>query len=207
MRIPIAAAAAVLLAGCEVYAVPSPLPCPGERQGVFDFSATQVLSANDCFFAQPESPAFQVLGSFVFQATVNFGPAALPDNAAVCIQTPHAVPREGVHSGLQDPVIDVAYSNLTGSVGACTCPSEAAVTAGRCSCPPDSPLTNCSCPVIIVEQITGTMAGSPGAYSGFAGTQTVHVRPLVDPLPAPACDCLTPCSYSYDLTANTVGSR
>ena len=207
MRIAIAAAAAVFLTGCETYAVPGPLPCPGERQGVFDFSATQVPNANDCFFAQPGNPANQVLGSFVFQAAVNFGPAELPDNAAVCIQAAHAVPREGVHTGLQDPLIDVAYSNLTGSVVACTCPSEAAVTAGRCSCPPNDPLTNCSCPVIVVEQITGTLAGSPGAYTGFTGKQTVSVRPLVDPLPGPVCDCLQVCSYSYDLTAKTVGSR
>ena len=207
MRIPIAAAAAVLLTGCEVYAVPSPLPCPGERQGVFDFSATQVVKATDCFFAQPGNAAYQVLGSFVFQAAVSFGPAEFPDNAAVCIQAAHAVPREGIHSGLQDPFIDVAYSNLTGSVGACTCPSEAAVTAGRCTCPPDNPLSDCSCPVIITEQITGTMTGSPRAYTGFAGTQTVYVRPLVDLLPGPVCDCLEVCSYSYDLTAETVGSR
>jgi hypothetical protein len=122
----------------------------------------------------------------------------------VCIQAAHAVPREGVHTG---PSIDVAYANLTGSVGGCTCPSDAAVKAGGCLCPPNSPLQNCSCPVVIVEAIQGSLAPAAGPpFTSFTGKQIVHVRPLVDPLPGPICDCQIVCSYSYALTAKTVGT-
>jgi hypothetical protein len=200
-----AAAAAVLLCGCEVYAVPSPLPCPGDRQGVFDFAGDQILSPTDCFFAQPGKAAYQVNNPIAFQGTVSFGPGA--SEAAVCISVPHAVPRLGTHSGLD---VDVAYVNLTGSVGGCTCPNQAAVTAGSCLCPPGSgtPITGCSCPVFIEERIQGSLLPIPGGFSGFGGSQTVSVRPppgLV--LPDPPCDCQVACTYAYALAATTVGAR
>jgi hypothetical protein len=189
-----AAAAAVLLCGCEVYAVPSPLPCPGDRQGIFDFAGDQVLSPTDCFFAQPGNASYQVNNPIAFQGTV-------------CISVPHAVPRLGTHSGL---AVDAAYVNLTGSVGGCTCPNQAAVTAGNCLCPPGSgtPITGCSCPVFIEERIQGSLLPIPGGFSGFDGSQKVSVSPppgLV--LQDPPCDCQVACSYAYTLAATTVGTR
>jgi hypothetical protein len=174
-----AAAAAVVLCGCEVYAVPSPLPCPGDRQGVFDFAGDQILSPTDCFFAQPGNAAYQVNNPIAFQGTVSFGPGT--SEAAVCISAPHAVPRLGTHSGLD---VDVAYVNLTGSVG------------------------GCSCPVIISERIQGSLLPIPGGFSGFDGSQKVSVSPppgLV--LPARPCDCQETCFYAYTLAAKTVGAR
>ncbi len=202
MRAPAAAVAALLLAGCEVYAVPSPIPCPGDRQGVFDFAGEQTPSPDDCFFAQPGNPAYQVNNPIAFPGTVNFGPGAT--DAALCITTPHAEPRLGTHSGVD---IDVAYVNLTASVGGCTCPTAEAVAAARCLCPPDSPLSGCSCPVFLEERITGSLLPIPGGYSGFQGTQVVTVRPPPGAVPAQPCDCHVTCTYSYALTAKTVGSR
>ena len=205
VRVLAASAAAVFICGCEVYAVPSPLPCPGERQGVFDFAGDQVLAPDDCFFAQPGDAAYQVRNPIAFQGSVGFGPGA--SDAAVCISAPHAVPRLGTHSGLD---LDVEYVNLTGSVGGCTCPDQAAVTAGNCLCPPASgtPITGCNCPVIISERIQGSLLPIPGGLSGFDGFQRVSVTPppgLV--LPDPPCDCQVTCFYAYTLTGKTVGSR
>jgi hypothetical protein len=201
----LAAAAAVVLCGCEVYAVPSPLPCPGDRQGVFDFAGDQILSPTDCFFAQPGNAAYQVNNPIAFQGTVSFGPGT--SEAAVCISAPHAVPRLGTHSGLD---VDVEYVNFTGSVGGCTCPDQAAANAGKCLCPPASgtPITGCSCPVIISERIQGSLLPIPGGFSGFDGSQKVSVSPppgLV--LPTRPCDCQETCFYAYTLAAKTVGAR
>jgi hypothetical protein len=201
LRLPVAAAAALLLCGCEVYAVPNPIPCPGERQGTFDFVGDQVVTASDCFFAQPGSPAYQVNNPIAFTALVNFGPGA--SEAAICIQTAHAEPRLGTHAGLD---VDVAYVNITGSVAGCTCPTAEAATAGRCLCPPNS-LQGCSCPVVIEERIQGSLLPVPGGFSGFTGTQTVSVSPPpASPLPPQPCDCQVACTYGYDLAAKTVGT-
>jgi hypothetical protein len=202
VRLLAACAAAAFLVGCEVYAVPSPLPCPGERQGIFDFAGDQILSPTDCFFAQPTNTAYQVKNPIAFQGSVNFGPGAT--DAAVCISAPHALPRLGTHSGLD---VDVAYVNLTGSVGGCTCPDQAAVTAGSCACPADTPLEGCSCPVFIEERIQGSLVPVPGGYSGFDGVQVVTVTPPPVPLPVQPCNCQVPCTYSYTLAAKTVGTR
>jgi hypothetical protein len=202
VRVLAAAAAAVFLCGCEVYAVPSPLPCPGERQGVFDFAGDQVLSPGDCFFAQPGNAAYQVNNPIAFQGSVSFGPGA--SDAAVCISVSHAVPRLGTHSGLD---LDVANLALTGSVVGCTCPNQAAVTAGNCVCPSGTPLEGCSCPVFIEERIQGSLLPVPGGYSGFEGVQVVTVTPPPGPLPAQPCDCQVACTYSYALAARTVGTR
>ena len=49
MRLLLAASAIFLLVGCEVYAVPEPIACPGDRQGTFDFAAVQQTpSPTDC---------------------------------------------------------------------------------------------------------------------------------------------------------------
>jgi hypothetical protein len=204
VRLLLAAAAAVFLTGCEVYAVPDPLPCPGERQGIFDFAGDQILSPSDCFFAQPGNPAYQVNNPIAFQGTVNFGPGA--SEAAVCISAPHAAPRLGTRSDL---AVDVAYVNFTGSVGGCSCPSQAAADAGKCLCQPGSttPITGCSCPVIIEERIQGSLIPVAGGFSGFEGSETVSVRPPPGAVPAQPCDCHVACTYSYTLTARTVGTR
>jgi hypothetical protein len=105
----------------------------------------------------------------------------------------------------------VEYVNLTGSVGGCTCPSQAAADAGRCiACQSTSgpQVTGCSCPVIISERIQGALFPFPGEFSGFDGSQKVSVIPppgLV--LPDPPCDCQATCFYAYTLKAKTVGTR
>jgi hypothetical protein len=206
VRLLAASAATLFLCGCEVYAVPSPLPCPGERKGVFDFAGDQVLDPNDCFFAQPGNAAYQVNNSIAFQGTVSFGPGA--SEANLCVSRPHAEPRVGTHSGVD---IDVTYVNLTGSVGGCTCPDQRAADAGKCiACQATSgpQVTGCSCPVIISERIQGALLPIPGGFSGFDGSQKVSVTPppgLV--LPDPPCNCQATCFYAYTLTAKTVGAR
>ena len=203
----LAALAALLVCGCEVYAVPDPVPCPGDRQGTFGIAWIQVVSPTDCFFAQPvgsdgqPNPAYQVVSSFEFPGTVNFGPGV--DEAAICITVPHAMPRLGTHSGLD---LDVAYTNRTGSVGACTCPTPEAVTAGRCLCPANSPLQNCSCPVVVTERILATLVPVSGGYSAFNGQQVVTVEPAA-PVTGTPCDCQVACTYSYTVAATSTGTR
>jgi hypothetical protein len=199
VRVLLAGSAAVLLSGCEVYAVPSPLPCPGERQGIFDFVANQVVNPDDCFFAQPGNAAYQVLGSFGFPATVNFD--ATGDGAALCKQAAHALPNLGTHAGLS---IDVALENVL-SVGGCTCSTPEAATAGGCLCPPNTP-TTCSCPVRQQQRIQGALVPIPSGFSGFEGSILYTVTPPpLPPLDQP-CDCHVSCTYAYELTATTVGT-
>jgi hypothetical protein len=199
LRLLAAAAAAVILSACEVYAVPSPLPCPGERQGVFDFAANQVQSPSDCLFARP-GPSYQVLPSFPFTASINF--EATGNGAALCKQVAHALPNLGTHAG---PSIDVAL--VTGlSVGGCTCLDPEAAAAGGCVCPTSTPQT-CSCPVVQEQRIRGDLLPTTGGFSGFTGTLVYTVSPPpLPPLVAP-CDCQVTCSYSYDLGATTVSAR
>jgi hypothetical protein len=210
LRLLVAAAAAVLLAGCEVYAVPDPLPCPGDRQGVFEFSGNQVVVPGaTCFFAVPGDPAYQVVNPISFQGTINFGPVS--GEAAICVSQPHALPRLGTHQsgvvqGQTVELIDVRYENRTGSVGACSCPSPQAVSDGACLCPPNS-LQGCSCPVVVEERIQGALApATAGSAQTFTGTQLVTVTPRVGPGATP-CNCLVACTYSYDMAATAVGSR
>jgi hypothetical protein len=202
VRLLAAAAAAVVLCGCEVYAVPSPLPCPGESQGVFAFAGEQVVRPGDCFFAQPGNAAYQVNNPIAFQGTVGFGPGA--SEAALCIAAAHAEPRLGTHSGVD---IDVAYVNLTASVGGCTCPTPEAATAGKCLCSPGATVANCSCPVFLEERVQGSLIPGAGGFSGFLGTQVVNVAPPPFVPSVQACDCQIACSYSYSLSAKTVGTR
>jgi hypothetical protein len=203
VRLLLAASAIFLLVGCEVYAVPDPIACPGERQGTFDFAAIQTPSPTDCFFAQPGFTPPLYESTFTFTGTVNFGPGAT--DAAICVATAHAMPRLGTHAGL---AVDVKYTSLTGSVGACTCPTPEAASAGKCNCSPGDPTQNCSCPVSITERIVGDLVPITGGYSGFTGTQVVTVKPLPGlPLPAQPCDCQVECTFSYAVTATSVGSR
>ena len=201
MRIRLATLGALLLCGCEVYAVPNPIPCPGDAQASLDFAADQVVLATDCFFAQPGNPAYQVAGSIAFPGVISFMPEG--NGAALCRTAPHAVPNLGTHTGL---AIDVASVALL-SVGACTCPSAAAVTAGNCLCPPNSPLSNCSCPVAQEQRIQGTLQPVPGGFSGFVGSLIYTVTPPPGSVPAEICDCHVTCTYSYALAAKVVGTR
>ena len=216
---PFAAAAALLLAGCEVYAVPDPYPCPGTPLGVFDFSGTQILEPlPTCYFAQPGSSTYQVNNPMnSFQGTIASEGAA----AALCVGNAHAAISLGTRGGPDKPPdplrIDVYYETDL-SVAGCTCPSPAAVKASVCTCPTSSPTSNCSCLLHLQQYTTGLLieaTGRPG-YSGFGGSMinTVSVPSFVPP--ALACDCLRSsatgtaalsCSYSYQLTATSVGTR
>lgn len=201
MKISLSALGALLLCGCEVYAVPNPIPCPGNAQATLDFAAERVVQPTDCFFAQPGNPAYQVAGSIAFPGVISFMPEG--NGAALCKAAPHAVPNLGTHTAL---AIDVA-SVATLSVGACTCPSDAAVRDGNCGCPPNSPLSNCSCPVVQEQRIQGTLQSNSGRFSGFDGVLIYTVTPPPGPVPAEVCDCHVACTYSYALAATVVGGR
>jgi hypothetical protein len=186
----LATAAALLLAGCEIYAVPSPIPCPGERQGVLTFQGVLITPAG-CPWA---SGQYQT--SFSFPGSVSYGTDA-SNEAWICVDAPHAVPRTGTHDG--DDLVVAYVTPLT--VGNCTCPTDAIRAAGRCTCPPTSPLSSCSCPVILTETIGGHLEQMPGG-DHFTGVQVATVDPPPDvDLSAGACDCQVSCSYSYTVDA------
>jgi hypothetical protein len=218
---PVVAAAALFLAGCEVYAVPDPYPCPGIQQGVFDFSgALQVGTLPTCYFAQPGSSVLQVNDPMnPFQGTIAFD--ATGKGASLCVAAAHAAINVGTHGGppeAPDPLrIDVFYDTAL-SVAGCTCPSTDAVKASGCGCPSSSPTSNCSCPALLRQKTTGTLIPATQGFSGFGGQMINTVRFPPGLSPGLACDCLrttpvgpTPpvmeCSYSYQLTATSVGTR
>ncbi len=206
VRLLVAAAAAVLLAGCEVYAVPSPVDCPGVPQATFDFVANQVVSPTDCFFAQPTNPdgtpngVYQVSPSFEFPGVVSF--AETGDGAALCKSVPHAIPNLGTRSGLS---IDVA-SDAALSVGGCTCPTPQDAAASGCLCAPNTP-TTCSCPVGQRQRITGTLTPRPGGFERFDGSILYSVTPPPLPPGTNPCDCHVACTYSYALAGAVTGQR
>jgi len=201
LRLPVAALCALLICGCEIYAVPDPVVCPDVQQGIFNFTGNRVVLPTDCFFAQPANPANQVSNPIAFPATISFIPGG--NEAALCKALPHARPSVGTHDG---PTIDVA-SSFTLTVNGCTCPSTAAVAAGKCSCPPGSPLQNCSCPALLEQRTQGALQPVPGGYSGFTGVLLNTVIPPPGLAPPDVCDCQRTCSYSYDLAATVVGTR
>jgi len=203
LRLHVTALGALLLSGCEIYAVPSPIVCPDVRQGTFDFAGDRVVLPTDCFFAQPGNAANQVDNPIAFTATISFIPGG--NDAALCVGAAHAVPNLGTHTGLTIDVVYVTALNL----GGCTCPSAEAATAGKCSCPPSSstPLTGCSCPAVLEQRTQGDLLPIPGGFSGFTGVQKNTVTPPPGPTPPSVCDCHVACSYSYDLAATVVGTR
>jgi len=214
VRLLLAAAAAVFLCGCEVYAVPNPPPCPGTRQGIFDWGGTLIVDPlSSCFFAQPGQPALQVNTQIAFQGAVNF--ALESDKAWVCVERAHAEPRVGTYfpgppgTGLLG--ISVEYTNRSGSVGGYTCPSQEAADDSKCVCPPND-LSACSCPVIITESIGGFLTQKDPSdpkkgFSSFAGEQLVIVKPPDGPVPVKPCSARVVCSFSYSLDATEVGAR
>ncbi len=175
----------------------------GNLIGTFAFAGSQILSPNDCFFANPGSPAYQVRNPIGFSGDIFFA-ADGSDRAALFLVAPHSVPRLGTHTGYD---IDLFYVNSTVNVGSCTCPNVTAVTAGRCLCPPGSPLLNCSCPVTIEERTRGTMNRDPsGRPLGFTGSLTNSVTPPSGVALPNVCDCHVACSYSYALSATVVNA-
>lgn len=189
----LAAGAALLLAGCEIYAVPAPIPCPGQRQGVFTFQGALIVPAGCPWASNQYQPAFS------FPGAISFGTGA-SDEAWLCVDAPHAVPRTGTHAG---DAIDVAYRTPV-VVGNCTCPTDAARAAGGCTCPPTSPLASCSCPVELTERVTGNLVRLDGG-NRFSGVQSSIVDPPagVD-LSGGACDCQVSCTYAYTLEATSL---
>jgi hypothetical protein len=99
--------AAVALAGCEVYAVPDPVTCPGTSIGTLDFTGT--LRPSTCAFAGSAN------ATLVFTGTVAFEPDG---RAWICIGTPHAAPRVGTHAG---DAVDVSYRNVGSTIAECNC--------------------------------------------------------------------------------------
>jgi len=204
VRVLAVAVAALLLCGCEVYAVPSPISCPGNLQGTFDFVADQIANPTDCSFTQPPGdPASQVVPQILFVGSISFADGTTkPGVAALCKSVPHALPSMGEHANLAIRV----EQEFPLTVAGCTCPSAKAAVAARCGCPPDSPSTSCSCPVIQEQVIEGNLIPIPGGYSGFNGSLTYYVFPPLDVAPENLCNCQRICSYSYKLAAKTVGA-
>jgi len=210
LRLLAAVVSALFLCGCEVYAVPNPITCPDVRQGTFNFVGQQILSPDDCFFAQPGNPYYQVSASRTFAATISFVPGG--DKAVLCVAASHAVPNEGIYfvNTLDQHEIDV-MSPFVLPVNGCTCPSAEAATASGCGCPASSPTSNCQCLVLHEQRIQGVLQeypqATPAGFSGFDGVLVNTVRPPPNADPAQLCNCQKTCSYSYDLAATAVGSR
>jgi len=198
LRLPTAVVLALLLCGCEVYAVPDPITCPDVRQGTFNFVGNRVYQPSDCFFAQSGG---QVNNPISFPGTISFLPGG--NAAALCRGASHALPNVGTYSGL---TIDVRLV-LTLPVSGCTCPTAEAVTAGKCACPANTPLSGCQCSVDHEQRIQGTLEPIPGGYSGFTGTLVNTVIQPPGTVAADLCNCQQACSYAYDLAATVVGSH
>jgi hypothetical protein len=186
----LATGAVLLLAGCEIYSVPAPIPCPGTRQGVLTFDGALMQPAG-CPWAST-----QIQSTFSYPGSISYAEGS-SNEAWLCVDAPHAVPRTGTHTG---DYIDVAYRTPL-AVGNCTCPTEDARAAGLCTCPPTSPLANCTCPVVLTERTAGILAQQPGG-DHFSGTQVDQVDPPEGVvLPANACDCQVQCAYAYTVEA------
>jgi len=199
VRLPAVVVTALLLCGCEVYAVPSPIACPADRQGTFDFAGNRIYLETDCFFAGPGGQANEPIS---FPGTISFLPGS--NAALLCVDRPHALPNAGTYSGVS---IDVA-SVFPVQVGGCTCASAEAAAAAKCGCPADTPSSNCSCQVLLEQRIQAVLdpiAG--GGYSGLTGTLLDTVSPPPGTDPAQLCNCQQTCTYSYALAATVVGSR
>jgi hypothetical protein len=167
-------ASAVSLAGCEVYAVPDPVTCPGTSAGVLEFNGT--IRPSSCAFAGSAN------ATLVFTGTVSFEPDG---RAWLCIDTPHAEPRQGTHAG---DAIDVSYRNVA------------------------STLAECNCPVDVLETVAGSLVrGDGGRLQGFTGAMTSAVAPTSpDAGSTPdggLCGCQLPCALEYDLTAQAIEPR
>jgi hypothetical protein len=167
-------AAAAALAGCEVYAVPDPLPCPGTSAGTLEFSGA--LRPSTCVFAGSANSTLFFTGTVAFEAD---------GRAWLCIEAPHAEPREGTHAG---DAIDVSYRYAS------------------------STLADCSCTVAVLETVTGSLVrGVGGRLEGFAGAMTSAVEPAspgAESTPdGGVCGCQLPCALEYDLTAQAIETR
>jgi hypothetical protein len=155
-----------------------------------------------------------------FQGTISFDGGV----AALCVANPHAAISVGTHGvPPEEPWINVFYPDpglalgTPVSVAGCNCPSTAAVKASACTCPPSSPTSNCSCTVLLIQNIVGTLISGSKGFTAFQGKMLNTVGFAANLPPELACDCLksgpddttnpTVCSYSYQLTATSVGAR
>jgi hypothetical protein len=167
-------AAAALLAGCELYAVPDPFPCQGTKAATLNFSGT--LRPNTCLaeVAQGANTSlFPFTGTLYLEAD---------GGARLCREQPHAVPLVGTHAG---DAVDVSHRNEGGLIQACTCALEVVETL-RGS---------------ILRADGGPPTGFDGGLTSAVGP---FVPGGGSPPTTPdggVCNCQLPCALEYDVAA------
>ncbi len=155
-------AIALALAACRE---PARAPeCPGETVARLRFSAVR-KPGSACTFAASlvESPSFGALVAFDRDGS----------GAALCLETPRAVPHLGTHQG-DRLAVGVSFAGV--------------------------PIAGCSCAADVAESVEGTLLREGEAATGFAGTLTDRVAPAASLGPvAGDCGCGLPCEVAYDL--------
>jgi hypothetical protein len=142
------AAALLLAAGCEAE-IPA---CPGSVQGTMTLTGAASAPLTTCTFAVPASFELTAAVSFVDGST-----------AAVCIQRPLVVNRNGPRDPLDPDHFTVQYTL------------------------PVVTLSTCPCPVDLRETLDGKLLRTASSASvGFAGTLVDHFT-RTSAEPAPTC--------------------
>ncbi len=179
------------LAGCEIYAVPSALVCPGTKQATFNFVGVLAPSTTTaCSFASQASNPLSFSGTVAYDAD---GGACLSRNI------PHAVLNLGTHVG---DSIDVGTVDFGGGLSGCACPAGTNVQ------------------LVIAQRITGDISRdgtTPTTFDGGFLTAVSAANADGSPANLPPCACGTveadggctctiPCALQYDLQATAVQS-
>ena len=184
MRRALLAACALASAGCEVYAVPAPLVCPGTRVATFSFVGSQLPNA--CSFA------VQALPSPAFTGTIAYASDGGVD-ACLSQDQPHARLNLGTHSG---DFLDVASVDLGAGLSGCTCPTNIAQRIQG-----DVLRGDGGSPVSFDGGLfTDVSAALPdgGTLQGDCACGTVESDG--------GCSCSLPCTIPYELSAKVVDS-
>ncbi len=169
------------LLGCEVYSTPPAQPCPGDPVATFYFSTPPDGGPATSGSSCPfASDSNQVAQSLSFTAALH----ASPDGgAALCRSSDHAVPWIGTY---QADALDVSVADTGGGTPAC------------------------SCALLVVERVTGSVQLDGGAPAGFTGQLVDSIAPA-DPTALDGgtadggvCGCRLPCEIIYAPLVGTV---
>ncbi|HVP68723.1 MAG TPA: hypothetical protein VMT17_15830 [Anaeromyxobacteraceae bacterium] len=183
MRKALLVACALASAGCEVYAVPAALVCPGQRQATFSFRGVQ--QANACSFASQASPSVNFVGTLAY-ATDGGSDACLSQNQ------PHARLNLGTHTG---DSIAVGSVDVGGAVSGCSCPVTIAQRIEGDVLRGDGGS---------YVAFDGGLFTDVSALSvdGGSASGTCPCGSIVDG----GCSCELPCTIPYELSAQVVDS-
>ncbi len=160
--------------GCEIYSSPNPMDCPGELVATFYFSTPPDGGPATSGSTCPFASTNQVAQSLSFTAALH----ASPDGgAALCRTSGHARPLLGTFQADQ---LAVSVADTGGGTPAC------------------------GCPLLVVEQVTGSVQRDGGIPVSFTGDLTDSISPADgSALDGGACGCGLPCVIRY---APLVGS-